>query len=735
MSPTKHKSGGPDASPTTPGVLIVGDDPIVREAAGDVLQQNGFAVLFAADGQHALSLIEAHRPDLILLNAELPELDGYDTCQRLRATPQGEHVPIIMMTRYGDVHAAQRAFDVKATDFVSKPVDWTVFVQRIHYALRASSNFLELKRSQQRLLSAQKMAHLGYWDWDMVAGMLYLSDKALEIIGHSVETCRTMEDYVGIVYEEDREQFLNELNRSISSNEAWLLEHRVVTVTGEVRTVKTAGETSFTEARQEAAWSMGTMLDVTEQRRNEATIQRMAFFDDVTGLHNRVAFMEELKVVINLHQRLGSNLGVLYLDLDDFKRINDSMGHQVGDQLLREFSERLVENLRACDIAARSSESSVLARLGGDEFILLLSGLKNKTDATIVARRILDNLTQPFVLNVSNLAGESVDHEVYIGASIGIAVYPDDGKDADELLKNADTAMYAAKQAGKNTHRYYVDLMNKRALERLDMESRLRGARARDELLLYYQPQVDLLTGDVIGLEALLRWQSPELGFVMPGDFISLAEETGQMIAIGAWVLEEACRQTRAWRDSGLATLKIAVNVSSLQFRQGKFEDTVARILERTGLAAECLELELTESIVMNDVEQSIATLYALKAMGVMISIDDFGTGYSSLSYLQRFPVDTLKIDRSFVRGVGINGNNTAITNAIIAMAQSLGFDVVAEGVEDEHQLIFLLQKNCQIAQGYLFSKPFPSDRLPGYLEQLKVDQPGAILRWRQSQL
>lgn len=689
---------------------MVDDDAVARQLARRALEASGFSVSLAENGVQALSVFAQRDPDLVLLDVEMPELDGLGTCRLLREQPNGD-IPIIMMTGHDDAKAIAQAFEAKATDFVSKPISWPILIQRVRYIMRATETYMELKRSQQRLLNAQQMANLGYWDWDMSSDHLHWSEQACQILGHSQESLQGFEDYVNIVHEDDREQFKAELNAKVAQGEPWLLDHRIVTEDGSIRFIKSAGETVFSGSRHVATWSMGTMIDVTEQRRSEDTIRRMAFYDEVTGLHNRVAFLEELNLVLNLHKRLDNRLAVLFLDLDDFKRVNDSMGHFMGDRLLKSFADRLVQDLRACDLVAAEGASG-LARLGGDEFTLMLPGLVNKTDAAVVARRIQANLMRSFILEEEGdstiLNSGANRHELFIGASIGIAVYPDDGLTADELLKNADTAMYAAKQAGKNTYRYYANRMNERALERLTMETRLRGALEHKELSLHYQPQIDLRSGLIVGVEALLRWRNPELGNVPPIEFIPLAEETGQIIEIGRWVLEEACTQLKQWHNSGLAGLRVAVNLSSLQFHRGNLEEAVAQVLIDTGLDAGCLELELTESVVMRDVERSIVTLHALKSMGVMLSIDDFGTGYSSLSYLQRFPIDTIKIDKSFVNGLGVDANNTAITRAIVAMAHSLGFTVIAEGIEESSQLEFLRRRNCDLAQGYFFSKPVP---------------------------
>lgn len=703
-------------------VLVAGDDHIAREITKAILEEQGFVVSIAENGLGMLSQFEKDKPNLILLDVEMPEMSGFEACERLRSLPGGENIPVIMMTGRDDAEAIERAYEAQATDFVGKPVNWVILVQRIRYLLRAAKTFAELERSQLRLISAQQMANLGYWDWEISNDKLHLSEQANEIIGHPADPISSVEKYMDVVHKEDLELFIDEVNDNVLKGKPWMFEYRVVTAEGDIRCIRNVAEASAVDAENKPTWYMGTVLDITEQRRNEETIRLMAFYDAVTGLHNRAAFMEELALLLSFHKRMDAQLAVVYLDIDDFKRVNDSMGHHVGDSLLKQFSDRLVLALRSSDVAARNDTSDMLARLGGDEFTLLLSSLRHQADAAIVATRIHEMLEEPFLLDVGvgNGAGK---HELYVGASIGIAVYPHDGVDADELLKNADTAMYEAKRGGKSTYRFYVDDMNDRALERLDMESSLRGALDKGELSLDYLPQIDLITGQIIGVEALLRWNSPEFGVIPPDEFISLAEDTGQIITIGAWVLEKACAQLKQWQEQGLSSLKVAVNLSSLQFRYGsKLEALVATTLEKTGLEAKYLELELTESIMMDDVEKGIVTLEALKAMGVIISIDDFGTGYSSLMYLQRFPVDTLKIDHSFVQGLGVNEGDAAIANAVIVMGKSLGFNIIAKGVEEQAQLQFLRDKGCDVAQGFLFSHPIPGDQIPAFLEQFDLD-------------
>ncbi|RLW68569.1 MAG: hypothetical protein B6D71_13410 [gamma proteobacterium symbiont of Stewartia floridana] len=450
--------------------------------------------------------------------------------------------------------------------------------------------------------------------------------------------------------------------------------------------------------------------DITERKRWDEKIRYLAYCDSLTDLPNRQAFKEQVSKAINTakrHSRIGA---VLYLDLDEFKRINDTLGHDIGDMLLQHITKRLVEQLRVSDTISFSPGQFAgknIARLGGDEFTVLLDEIEEPEDAAIVAKRV-----QSVIASSYNLNG----HDVYVTPSIGIAIFPRDGHDVEELLKNADTAMYHAKAVGKNNFQFYTEQMNALAATRLKLEGKLRKALVSKEMELYYQPQIDMRTGQLVSAEALLRWHQPELGMIPPDEFIPIAEETGMIIELGEWVLNEACRQNKAWQDSGHQSIRVAINLSSMQFIQRDLSHKVDNSLRSSGLDPKYLEFEITESILMRNVNETIATLNEFKMMGINISVDDFGTGYSSLSYLKRFPLNSLKIDRSFIRDIPENADDVTITSAIIAMAHQLNLGVVAEGVESQRQLDFLHQQGCEMAQGYFFSKPLPAEEFEAML-------------------
>jgi diguanylate cyclase (GGDEF)-like protein/PAS domain S-box-containing protein len=493
--------------------------------------------------------------------------------------------------------------------------------------------------------------------------------------------------WLSLVHPDDQVRVREWLSQLAGNVQASGCEFRIVRADGAERWLLMRG-TSVRDAQGQVIRLDGVAIDITERKEYERRIEYLANHDALTDLANRNLLGDRLQQALELTRRDGRLLGVLFLDLDRFKDINDSVGHSVGDALLRSVAARLAELVRSCDTVARQ---------GGDEFIILLSEPKDGLEVGQVAQRIVDGLAAPFVVG---------GHELHVTASIGVTVFPLDGDDMQALLRNADTAMYRAKEENGNNFQFYSRDMGLRALERASLETALRHAIERNEFELVYQPKVDLAHGRIIGAEALIRWRHPELGLVSPVRFIPLAEDTGLIIPIGEWVLRTACLQNKAWQDAGLPLFRVAVNLSARQFRQASLVQDVADILQESGLEAQYLELELTESLVMHDAEQFIAKLGGIKALGVRLSIDDFGTGYSSLSYLKRFPIDTLKIDQSFVRDIVTDADDAAIVRSIISLGHSLNLKVIAEGVETEAQLAYLRHHRCDEMQGYFFSRP-----------------------------
>jgi len=703
-------------------VLVVDDDVTARLLARQALGKENFAVIEADDGIAALELFQAVQPDIVLMDVEMPGLNGFEVCQQLRSLPCGKLVPILMATGQDDIDSVRQAYEAGATDFVTKPFNWQVLAHRLRYMVRASDTteqLQELQKSESRLGNAQRIARLGNWEWNLKNNEIYWSEQLYQMLGTRRGVVKpSYRSFIRKLPRTERMEFQRWIHGMRHGNEGNQLRgwnHGIEKSDGSCLNVQHQAEV-FYDDNGDATLVSGTVLDVTELKRAQDKILQLARFDSLTGLANRSVFRERVQLAMERAQRHGHLGAVLFLDLDNFKRINDTFGHGLGDQLLQEVARRLTDSVRSSDSVSDSklrkgTDNSLIARFGGDEFTVLLPDIGQVKDAEHVARRILDAIG----LSI-NLSG----HEVVVTPSIGIAIFPHHGEDVDSLLKNVDAAMYYVKHAGKNGYELFVKSMNVVAKRRLELESCLWRAIDDDELSLNYQPQVDLETGRIIGAEALLRWESAELGMVSPVEFIPIAEETGLISPIGEWVLREACRQVKAWRDEGLPEIRVAVNLSVRQFAKQSLEKLVYEVLTDTGLPVDCLELEITENMLMDDVDGSVDTLHKLKDLGVYLAIDDFGTGYSSLSYLKRFPIDRLKIDRSFITHVTTDPGDASVTQAIIAVAHNLGLSVTAEGVEEEAQLEFLRQHNCEEVQGYYFSRPLAAWDMAQLLQSSK---------------
>ncbi len=551
-----------------------------------------------------------------------------------------------------------------------------------------------LRRNEALLGRAEALAHVGSWEWDMRTQALQWSEETFRILGFDPYEVEPSNDLAFDRIHQDDCAVLKAKLADVESGEALSAEqdYRVLLPDGEVRWVHTKAEMEYHDTGP--LRMTGVLQDISERKRFEQKLSEMASFDALTGLPNRNLLNDRLGQALAHAQRNEGLMAVGFVDLDRFKVINDTLGHDAGDELLKEIARRLSGTLRSCDTVARQ---------GGDEFVVVLTDLTRPEDATIVAQKLLEALVPPVTLN---------GREIVPGASLGFAIYPQDGDSLQALLMSADKAMYAAKQAGRGQYRFFDPEMNRAAANWLEVGAELHHALHRDEFELHYQPKVDLKSGAITGVEALLRWRSPDMGLVAPNKFIPILEETGLILEVGEWVIARACRQWRLWQEQGLPPLRIAVNLSPRQFQQRNLAERIRVLIDQPDFRPDYLELEITESMVMQNVERAIATLEELRRIGVHLAIDDFGTGYSSLAVLKRFPVDCLKVDRSFVRDIPDDADDMAITRSVILLAHSMGLSVVAEGVETEAQRGFLVDSGCDEMQGFLFSKPLPAAEL-----------------------
>jgi diguanylate cyclase (GGDEF)-like protein len=707
-------SGSDTGPPPNALILVVDDDRMMRTFARDALEGVGLRVDEAADGSAAIARFEELGPSLVMLDVHMPGIDGYEVCRELRRLHPGAPTPILMVTSADDRESIERAYEVGATDFISKPINWDLLGHRVRYLLRASRTLEELRRSEDLLAKSQRLARLGSWEWNPETGEMRWSEETFRVF--SLDPGAHPPDYdlfLHCVHPEDRGAVQEALAEAERSGKQFSFEHRLLCSGGTTLFVQQQGEAARSGRRNEL-WVGGTIQDVTEQARAQARIRYLANYDSLTGLPNRRLFREQLERAIRAAEARGHLVGLLFMDLDRFKLVNDSLGHSAGDELLKTVSERFRAHIRGSDVVSRVEPPDPVpevSRLGGDEFTVLLSKISQPQDALDVARRILDSSRAPITVD---------GKELTMGVSIGIAVYPLDGRDAETIMKNADAAMYHAKELGGNSLQFFSPAINAEAMRNLTLECRLREALDRQELRLHYQPRIELGSRRITGVEALLRWKHPELGIVRPGEFIPLSEETGLIRPIGEWVLHTACAQNRAWQEAGYERVCVSVNVSSRQFEHFDLMSLVRRALQETGLAPSNLELELTESVLMEDAQGTARVLRELQEMGVHIALDDFGTGFSSLSYLRSLPLDVIKIDRCFVAGIPTEPRATGIATAVITLAHGLGLTVVAEGVESEEQAAFLEKAGCDEMQGFLFTRALPPDELAGLLPRQK---------------
>lgn len=671
-------------------LLIVDDNEMNRDMLARRLARKGYDIRVTETAQQLLERVKQEEIDLVLLDIEMPEISGLDALKTLRENYSSIELPVIMVTAKDQSDDVVRALDLGANDYVTKPIDFPVALARIGTQLSHKRAQEALRESEERYALAARGANDGLWDWNLVDNAIYFSSRWKAMLGYQDnEISNAPDEWLDRIHDADRERVKDE----IAAHQKGLTphfesEHRMLHKDGTFRWMLSRG-LAVHDASGVPMRMAGSQTDITEGKVS----------DPLTGLPNRLLFIDRLgRLIKHAKRRKDYVFAVLFLDLDGFKMINDSLGHLMGDQLLLAVATRLEKCLRSSDTVARIGQGFTMARLGGDEFTILLDDLKDLGDASRAAERVMKELTAPFMLG---------GKEVFTSVSIGIALSSPSYEEPEDILRDADTAMYRAKSLGKARFEVFDADMRASVMARLQLETDLRRALEREEFQNFYQPIVSLSSGQIVGFEALLRWHHPTRGMVSPGEFIPVAEDTGLIRELGWWNLREACRQMTQWRRQYKDhNLTVSVNLSAKQFLQPNLVEDIRRLLQELQLPPNTLKLEITESTVMADPAAAIEMLQQIKSLGISLAIDDFGTGYSSLSYLHRFPLDTLKIDRSFISGMQEGGEGMEIARTILPMAMNLHLDVIAEGVETAEQLALLQKLQCKYGQGYYFSKP-----------------------------
>lgn len=692
-------------------VLIADDDPGVVNSLRTLLSLEGYEIFTAGDGQSAINVLGEETLDLVLLDLRMPHRDGLEILEFI-----GSRCPrttVIVISGEATVDAAIGALRRGAYDFLRKPYAPEQLLRVVENALRKQRLERENESMATQLRDSEKLHR---YLVESSPDLIYMLDEKgnFSLVNERVESLLGWQkdellgrhysvlvhpddlEYAKYVFDERRtgDRASRNVELRLLSRNSWQgerhFQHYTVPIELSSTGVYDAGSAPSANCFK---GTYGVGRDITDRKEAEKIISFQASHDLLTRLPNRFLFKDRVGLAIAQARRNNESFAVMFMDVDRFKRINDTLGHLVGDELLQVVGQRARSCLR---------EGDTLARGGGDEYLLLLPQTGSKAGVSTVAEKILAALRKPLYLD---------GHELFLSATIGIALYPMHGESADSLIRMADIAMYRRKVQGKNGYSFYHESMNTLLSDHLTLETGLRKAISEGELSLYYQPQFNVQTGAIVAMEALLRWQHPERGLLAPVEFIPVAEESGLILPVGAWVLRSACRQLKAWREAGLPDVRMSVNFSALQFEQGNLAEEVMNILEEFDLPGSAIEVEITENIIMKDMKRTVRHLRKLSAHGVRIAIDDFGTGYASLSYLRRLPIDTLKLDRSFVRDIQYNNTGMPIVSAIVSMARSLDLNLVAEGVENEYQLSCLRSLGCHEIQGFLFSKPVPGEQ------------------------
>lgn len=688
----------------TTRILIIDDDVFTRLIAGEALRAAGFEVIESDGGSNGLATALQINPDVILLDVMMPDIDGFQVCSKLRTRLEFARTPIIMLTGQDDSASIDAAYDCGATEFIRKPLNATLLVYRVRYAVRTSRTLLEVDRQRARLARAQRIARLGSWYWRREPDSFECTREYQRMIGfEDIKAISGLDVLLHRVHAEDRPRVTQAIDAARLHGTPYSMVYRMMGARDVLYVLHEQVEV-VRDAQGRVIGIESTAQDISERIANQERIRQLAHFDSLTGLANRAQFSQAINTVLGQMQRDGPLAAVLDINIDRFVRINETFGHAAGDTVLQDIASRIMAAVRDWDNGRGNSrviDNDLYARMNGDEFAVLVGGFTNPDEVCELAQSLINAIARPI-----SVGGQAIA----VSACVGIALADEQDKDTAALLRKAETALGSAKQTRAGTYCLYSENLQSNTSINLSIEAEIRQALELNQFCLYYQPRVDVITGHLVGAEALIRWQHPQRGLVMPGVFIPVAEDSGQIEAITEWVLQESCRQLAVWRNTGLPLVPISINFSSHSFREHGPADLIIKTLQSHELNHQLIEVEITESVMMQNIDRASRALDELRSLGIELAIDDFGTGFSSLNYLKRLPLTVLKIDRSFVKDVLQDTHDSAIAAAIIAMGEAIGLRVVAEGVETVDQANFLLARGCHLMQGFLFSRPVPPE-------------------------
>ncbi|MEZ5837969.1 MAG: EAL domain-containing protein [Geminicoccaceae bacterium] len=704
MLDTDVPSSSPEGS--RPLVLVADDDEINRFLCRESLVAAGFDVVEAADGSQALKLAHECHPDIVLMDVIMSPMDGFAACREIRSSARLHDVPLVMMTGNDDSGSVAMAYDAGATDFINKPISPILLNHRLRYVHRASLAFVELQANREELVRAQRMARLGAIMIDLRRRTARISREAALVLDRGKdELVLSLRALMRRLEADDYRRLMQEFARAVELRESLATEFRYRRPNGGILTLSLRGEAEF--VGDEPVRVRIIVQDVSELKEAEARVRYLAHHDVLTGLPNRFSFNEKVVEALRPAGRRVRQGALHLIDLDRFKEVNDTLGHAVGDELLRQVAARLGNHLRGEDF---------IARLGGDEFAIIQANTSSEDHALVFANRLLEIFNEPFLLD---------GHRVTCGASIGIMLYPCGDMTGENLLSHADLALYSAKREGRRTARVFEASMDHDLRMRKQIEQDVRDGFDRHWFELYFQPQFCARTGGVTGAEALLRLRHPVRGMVGPASFVPVAEDVGLILPLGRWVIREACNRAARLRVNG-APLRVSVNLSPVQLKDGDLFTTILTALDRSGLPPECLEIEVTESMIMENPAHAAEVLGRIRELGVAVAMDDFGTGYSSFQQLRSFPMDRIKIDRAFITDIDTDREAEAIVRTILGLCETLGLNSTAEGVETEAQLAILRASSCEEIQGFLLSRPLDPATFLDFLERTNASAAAA---------